>query len=537
MAHRILGLDIAADRICGTVIETSLRGRKLVFHHQMAIDPTSGEDHPAAAEQDEAELLGPALRALRDFLLQIDSGFDEIVVAMPARSVVWRTLELPFTKRSKIQQVVPFEVESGLPYDLSEMLLNTQLLQTRDNTSLIGVYLTRKEVIAAQLAKLGEFGVDPRVITPGHWALINAARPALEGSQGLEVVIDVGYRNTLLALFDNGGPRAVRTISRGGRDITEALARELNCSLSEAERGKQQEVNLDPNQPGETTARLREIVLRALEPWMTDLRQTLNGLAGERKIERVLISGGTSTLQGFADWLSDQLETTVERFDPFAAVPQREIEPDPATAPYAALCAGLALVGAGSPRSSKLNFRTGPFAAARVSQQLGGKAKPLIVMAAVLAVLLIANCYMGYAATRGKSREAQQHISTIWRENFPGEPVPSNVRATFEERIRVDREKLKLIGELGDGSVSTVDLLYRMSDKTPASDLTVDFKRMEITTDVVRIEGEVNDFEDVDRVESVLKQLDGVSSIRKENVDRTPDGKVKFKLIISLVTK
>jgi hypothetical protein len=68
--------------------------------------------------------------------------------------------------------------------------------------------------------------------------------------------------------------------------------------------------------------------------------------AASDRIDRIVLSGGASRTDGFADMLQDRFETAVEAFDPFRTVAcdARKLGGDPADlAPSAAVAVGLAL--------------------------------------------------------------------------------------------------------------------------------------------------------------------------------------------------
>jgi len=60
----------------------------------------------------------------------------QVVSVLPGDAVTHRILELPFADRKRLEQTVPFELESHLPFELDETVIDFQVLDTSaDGTS------------------------------------------------------------------------------------------------------------------------------------------------------------------------------------------------------------------------------------------------------------------------------------------------------------------------------------------------------------------------------------------------------------------
>ncbi|RPJ78237.1 MAG: pilus assembly protein PilM, partial [Acidobacteria bacterium] len=95
--------------------------------------------------------------------------------------------------------------------------------------------------------------------------------------------------------------------------------------------------------------------LRAVtENLLLEIQKTFDffkATAASERIDRILVSGGTSRVDGFGEMLADRFGTPVERFDPFRKVQMDGrkfgIEHLADVAPVSAVAGGLALRRAG----------------------------------------------------------------------------------------------------------------------------------------------------------------------------------------------
>jgi type IV pilus assembly protein PilM len=108
----------------------------------------------------------------------------------------------------------------------------------------------------------------------------------------------------------------VRTIPRGGQEITAMMAKRLGVETHEAESIKCR-VGLLADTATETAVVIRE----AVRPLINEVRSSFAYLtSGEQqtRVARLVLTGGGALLAGLADALSDQLGVEVGIADPLA---------------------------------------------------------------------------------------------------------------------------------------------------------------------------------------------------------------------------
>ena len=80
---------------------------------------------------------------------------------LDARDAASHVVTLPFSDPRRIEQTVGFEVESQIPFDLSEVVWDWQPLGVRDGKTELYVSVVRKDEMAGLLGALGGAGVVP----------------------------------------------------------------------------------------------------------------------------------------------------------------------------------------------------------------------------------------------------------------------------------------------------------------------------------------------------------------------------------------
>jgi type IV pilus assembly protein PilM len=183
------------------------------------------------------------------------------------------------------------------------------------------------DVFALQNVYEANYGIEPGAVV----ALLNAGASAIN-----------------VNILKGDTPVFTRDISVGGNAYTEALQKELNVSYETADAIKRGEP-VD----GVRTEDVEPVLRTVTETVLFEIQKTFDffkATTTAERIDRIMLSGGTSRVSGFVTALQDRFEVTVELLDPFRkiAFDGAKLGVDPAeVAPTAAVAVGLALRRAG----------------------------------------------------------------------------------------------------------------------------------------------------------------------------------------------
>jgi type IV pilus assembly protein PilM len=131
----------------------------------------------------------------------------------------------------------------------------------------------------------------------------------------------------------------------GGNSYTEAVQKELNLPFESAEQLKR-------GQPveGVTVEEVTPVLHAMTENVLLEIQKTFDfykASATSDRIDRIVLSGGASRVDGFETALAERFNTPVEKFDPFKKIsfePHKLGIDDPeGVGPAAAVAVGLAL--------------------------------------------------------------------------------------------------------------------------------------------------------------------------------------------------
>ena len=363
MATTTLGIDIGARSIRGTLIRATLRAMSVERYLEVPLEALS-ESTP----RDQQVLLG--LRQLLEQLAQLGVQPDAVITAIDGTRASLRAVEIPLAARKRIGEVLPFELESVLPFSVDEAVIDYQEIATRnDHLSLLAAAVPGAAV-AETLDLLAQAQIQPRELAVGA--------ASLDGL--LHFIVASEDQATLLLHFD--------------RDACDV------CIV----RGKSAELARTLNE-GSEGALMRPYMFR------TALHQTMMKYRAEGgpTIERVMVMGEDAERPDLLARVGEALGVPVEVLG-LPPVGEQELPPSPVFGK------SLALAARSARRGKRIDLRKGQFALPRGVSQLRDHA--LLVAACALAVIL------SYTSACGPSTERSPKSGMRWPRSSPG--CPSN---------------------------------------------------------------------------------------------------------------
>jgi type IV pilus assembly protein PilM len=341
-----VGLDLGSSAVKAIELKPAGKTYKVTAFGSEPIPPDSIVD---GAIIDSAAVVD-ALKRLFD-KQQIKTR--EVAASLSGSAVIVKKISLPVMTDAELAESIYWEAEQYIPFDIQDVNLDYQILDAGDtagrSTMEVLLVAAKNEKIADYTGVIGQAGRTAVVVDVDAFALQNA----YEVNYGLEpdavtVLLNAGASATNVNILN--GDRSVfsRDISIGGNAYTEALQRELSLPFEQADQLKQ-----GRDVEGVTFDEARPVLRAVTENVMLEIQKTFDffkGTATSESLTRIVISGGASRAEGFAEMLGERFEAPVEPFDPFRkiAFDARKFQVDPAeVAATAAVAVGLALRRAG----------------------------------------------------------------------------------------------------------------------------------------------------------------------------------------------
>jgi type IV pilus assembly protein PilM len=246
---------------------------------------------------------------------------QKVITAVPGPAVIIKRVTLPAQSERELENTILFEAGNFIPEDLENVNLDYQITDYLDDGKRMEVLLVaaKKDIVASYTEAVRTAGLLPVIIDVDYFALENMFEVNYEPAPDRVIaLVNIGARYSSINILKGGRSTFTGDVPVGGRDITEALMRDLNVGAEEAEAvmagAATQTVPADQAAAvsGSAAAGLIEEIHHALSFFWT--------AATDETIDAVYLSGGMARMPGLAQQLSERVQAPVEIANPFAHI-------------------------------------------------------------------------------------------------------------------------------------------------------------------------------------------------------------------------
>jgi type IV pilus assembly protein PilM len=276
-----------------------------------------------------------------------------VVSAVAGEAVFIKKIKVPVMSEEELSEKINQEAEQYIPFDIDDVALDFQLLGTvkadeagesdnpkgsefegessnnedsneetegEANEEMMEVLLVavQRAVIDERTDILLEAGLKPAIIDLSVFALMNAAQLTNDlPSKGITALIDLGDSFTHINIVQDGKMGYSRDIPIGGGYCTKMLMSKFKVPFNqvlEIKRG-----NFSSDIDGEEVIK---VIDQAYKRVLEEVQKSFEyfGTLSGNQVEKVLLCGGGSMIQGLDGYFADYLKVPVENFNPMRGV-------------------------------------------------------------------------------------------------------------------------------------------------------------------------------------------------------------------------
>jgi type IV pilus assembly protein PilM len=343
-AKTVVGLDIGSSAVKAVELKPVGKGYKVTAFASEAVPPDAIVDGAII----DAAAVSTAIRRMFDGNKAFTT--KEVCASLSGHAVIVKKITLPVMTETELRDSISWEAEQYIPFDVQDVNLDYQILDAGtgpDSRGSMDVLLVaaKKEKIGDYTAVIAQSGRTPVIVDVDAFALQNAyeVNYGLSPSQ-VVVLLNAGASAVNINILHGDQSVFTRDISMGGRAYTEAVQKELDLPFDTAEQLKKG-IPVD----GATFEDAQPVVRAVTDSLLLEIQKTFDfyrASAATDHIDRIVISGGASRVEGFKEMLEERFNCPVEAFDSFRAVgwDSKRLSGDPAeVSATAAVAVGLAL--------------------------------------------------------------------------------------------------------------------------------------------------------------------------------------------------
>ncbi|GGK57165.1 pilus assembly protein PilM [Planomonospora parontospora subsp. parontospora] len=246
-----------------------------------------------------------------------------VVIGVANPQLVVREMSVSNLPARELRRSLPFQVRDALPLPVERSLLDFFPLEDPGTQETVrGLLIAApKEAVLTAVQAVEQAGLHVARVDLASFALLRAASRL---DSQVEAIVDIGARSTSVIAHTDGVPLIVRTLPRGGAEVTETVAARLNVDVPTAEELKCR-IGVREDQDGEEAAAAASVIREAVRPLIGEIRSSFAYLGSGSKptrVTRMVLSGGGSLMPGLVEMLHAQLGIDVVPGDPTVRIRQ-----------------------------------------------------------------------------------------------------------------------------------------------------------------------------------------------------------------------
>ena len=340
----VVGLDIGSSAVKAVEVKPAGKGYKVTAFGTEPVPPDAIVDGAIIDAGSVAEAIRRVFDGNKDFKAK------DVCASLSGNAVIVKKITLPVMTENELAESIYWEAEQYIPFDIQDVNLDYQILDPGTGPNSRGsmdvlLVAAKKEKISDYTNVISQAGRTPVIVDVDAFALQNAFEVNYGLDAGLVVVLlNAGASAINVNILQGDQSVFTRDISMGGNAYTEAVQKELDLPFDSAEQLKKG-IPVD----GATFEEAQPVLHAVTENVLLEIQKTFDffkASASTDHIDRIMLSGGASRVDGFHQMVQERFNTPVEDFDPFRTVTwdAKKLGGEPADmAPSAAVAIGLAL--------------------------------------------------------------------------------------------------------------------------------------------------------------------------------------------------
>ena len=313
----VVGLDIGSSCVKAVELKKSSDGYELAKLGHAAL--------PSEAIVQGAFLNTTAIvDSIREALEGAGIRSRDVATAISGHSVIVKKVTVQEMSREQLEESIKWEAEQYIPFDVNEVNLDFQILDTAEGEGQMDVLLVaaKKDLLDDYVQVIAEAGYTAQVVDIAAFAVENAYEVNRGEDDGEVIALaNVGAQVTNINVVSGGIPVFTRDVALGGALYTEEIQKTLSIAFEEAERIKIGDADVASKDvvPKEVEESMRQVTAQIVGEIARSL-EFYSATAEDGNISKIVLAGGSAHVSGLANAFEERMDVPVEVIDPLSNV-------------------------------------------------------------------------------------------------------------------------------------------------------------------------------------------------------------------------
>ncbi|MBI2118187.1 MAG: type IV pilus assembly protein PilM [Elusimicrobia bacterium] len=352
-SNETIGIDLGSSSIKIVQLKKTKKGNLELV--RWAILPLSQPGEGEKVELNPEEKKAFAIQSLKSYRGSGKKIPKSACTSVAGTSIIVRYVKFPKIVPKEFIKNIKKEAESYIPFNIEEVYLTYFPLRNiqEDGKELTETVLVaaKKDFINQKIEILENSGFKASVVDIDAFALeaIYTLTQDKTPIEEIALVSNIGHQKTNFVIIEKGVSVVVKDSPISGNSIEKLIMKNLLVDSKAAEKLKlayglllNTEEKEAAGKEGQTVS---DAILMTMKDFISETKKIIQYYATQakdKKINRLLIAGGTSNIKNLANYLSSELNLPVEKLNPLKMISGAQAVPEDAQTTLA-IALGLAL--------------------------------------------------------------------------------------------------------------------------------------------------------------------------------------------------
>ena len=252
-----------------------------------------------------------------------------IHASLPEKKIFIKTVTIPTVPENEIKGAVTWAVEQNIPIEIDEAYFDWQILgpnQKDTNKLNVLISVAPKSTVDTYTQVINEAGLIPIGFENESIAIARCLIGHTTKANKPMLILDLGRSRSNVIIADKNAIYFTSTVDVSGHEMTEALAKRLNLSLQDAEKGKII-FGLDEKKArGRVKSTLEPVIDRLIEKISEGLDFFNNFAEISGTVSSALLTGSVCRMVGLPEYMQKKLSLPVIVGNPWHSLPAPKTE-------------------------------------------------------------------------------------------------------------------------------------------------------------------------------------------------------------------
>jgi type IV pilus assembly protein PilM len=314
-SSRVLGLDIGSTTIKVAELKIN-RNEAQILSFGFAPTPVGAV---SGGDISSPDLISAAIKSL---VHETRCKSKSVCVGMFGTAIIVKKIVIPKVEKKLIEDQMRFEAEQYIPFDLNNISLAYQVMDSpeRQDTMEVILVAAQNDLVFQYTQSVVGAKLNPAIIDVSGFALANL----FEFNYGKFphqniAILNIGANVTNLVIVSDEHVAFSRDLPTGGATFTNEIHKEMGVHLSEAESLKIAAVSQQ-----DVPEQIRSIISATNDIVTEDIRNSfdyfVNSQSGGTQITKCYFTGGSSVVPGLIQNIAGAINVQLEPFNPYLRI-------------------------------------------------------------------------------------------------------------------------------------------------------------------------------------------------------------------------